>query len=155
MLISEKWKLPGYLLLITGALLSILYLLFNFRFEIPVLALFSSYAETKVFTVFKTNFADETIMLSFLTGLGLVIFSKEKEETDQIKRIRVNSLIKTVIVYFFFLLFSILFVYGGGFMALLILNLFLPFIIYLFFFLAMKNKEIRNTSGPFSSHKTP
>lgn len=155
MLISEKWKLPGYLLVISGALLSVLYFVLNFRFEMPVLALFSSYAETKVFTVFKTNFADETIMLSLLGGLGLIVFSKEKDETDQIKRIRVNSLIKTVIVYFFFLLFSILFIYGGGFMALLILNIFLPFILYLFFFHVMKNKLTRNDSEPFSSHKTP
>lgn len=137
-MLPYKLKIPGYLLVLSGILLSVLYFAYNFRFELPVLAVVSSYAETRFFAVFKTNFADETIMLLVLAGLGLVSFTKEKKEVPELSEIRIKALTRTALAEFFFLLFSILFIYGGGFMAIVVMNLFLPFVIYIIIFNILK-----------------
>jgi len=55
-------------------------------FEFPVFAIYSSYMETRFFTMVSTNFADELIILLFLAGLSILVFLKEKNETDYLKK---------------------------------------------------------------------
>jgi hypothetical protein len=138
MLISHKYKIPGYLLIFIGLVLTILYFSVDFRFEMPVFAVFSSYFETKFFTAFRTNFADELIILLFLAGLTLVAFSKEKNESELLQPLRIKALIKTAIINSLVMTFSVVFIYGSGFMAILIVNIFLPFILYLSIFNLLK-----------------
>jgi amino acid transporter len=139
-MLSFKWKIAGYALLLMGAVMAILFFLTDFRFEFPIFAIFSSYMETRFFTFFSTNFADELIMMVLLCGFAFVSFSKEKKESDHLKTARMNAIRKTAIVNTVFLIFSILFVYGSGFIAVLIVNMFMPFIIYLILFNTIKNK---------------
>jgi len=146
-LLSYRWKIPGYILLICAGILTILYFEFNFRFEMPVIAVISAYKETRLFSVFSTNFADETIMLAFLSGLALVAFSNEKEELTIYKNLRITALITTAQISTAILLFSILFIYGGAFMAIVVLNLFLPLVLYLIIFTLKKFKSCRNQAG--------
>lgn len=63
MLFPNKFKIPGLILLIAGTVLAILYFSINLRFELPVFAVVSSFMETKLFTTFSTNFADELTMI--------------------------------------------------------------------------------------------
>jgi len=44
------------------------------------------------------------------------------------------------------LLFFTLFIYGGGFMAFIIINIVLPFIIYLIIFNILKNRDIKGNN---------
>ncbi len=113
----------------------------------PVIAVISAYKETRLFSVFSTNFADETIMLAFLSGLALVAFSNEKEELTIYKNLRITALITTAQISTAILLFSILFIYGGAFMAIVVLNLFLPLVLYLIIFTLKKFKSCRNQAG--------
>ena len=140
MLLSNKFKLPGIILILAGAGLTVLYFGFDFRFEMPVLAVFSSFTETRFFTTFGTNFADELIILLYLAGFSFIIFSKEKTETELIKKIRSQALMKTILTEIFLYFFVTLFIYGGGFIAFVIMNLFLPYIIYIVIFNVMKYK---------------
>lgn len=140
MLLSYKFKLPGLILILAGTGLTVLYFGSDFRFEMPVLAVVSSFTETKFFTCFKTNFSDELILLLYLAGFSFIIYSKEKVETELIKKIRLQALMKTIRTEIFLLFFVILFIYGGGFIAFVIMNLFLPFIIYIVIFNVMKYK---------------
>lgn len=144
MLLSCKYKIPGFILIFAGTVLLVFYFGFDFRFEMPVFAVISSFMETKFFTSFKTNFADELIMILFLTGLALLTFSKEKNEIDSYKTVRVNAVKNTILSNTLFLIFSVLFIYGSGFIAIAIINLFLPFVLYLVFFNILK----RRASGP-------
>jgi hypothetical protein len=89
-MLPYKFKTPGYSLIIAGFVLTYLYFVVNIRIEIPVLAIVSSFTETKFFTVYKTNIADELIILLLIAGFCMVVFSNEKNETDQIKRTRIN-----------------------------------------------------------------
>ena len=142
MLLPFKYKMPGYILIFIGLILSILFFTINFRFQIPVLVLVSSYMETRFFTIFNTNFADELIFISLLTGFSLVAFSREKSEKDFYNSLRLRALVKTVITNTVFMIFSVLFIFGSAFMGIIVLNIFLPFIVYLVFFNFMRRREI-------------
>lgn len=145
MLLSYKFKLPGLILILAGTGLTVLYFGFDFRFEMPVLAVFSSFMETRFFTTFRTNFADELIILLFLSGFCLVVFSKEKYEREILREIRIKAIYKTIAIDILLLVLTTLFVFGGGFMAFTIINLILPFLLYLILFNIMKFKALKQT----------
>ncbi len=145
MLLSYKFKLPGFILILTGAVLTIFYFGFNFRFEMPVLAVFSSFMETRFFTTFRTNFADELIILLFISGFCMVVFSKEKCEGEIFREIRIRAIYKTILFDIILLVLTTLFIFGSGFLAFTIINLILPFILYLIFFNIMKFKALEQS----------
>jgi hypothetical protein len=140
-LLPFPWKFAGISLTLAGLVLAVLYIWFDFRFTMPVFAVFSSFMETKTFATFKTNFADDLIMLLLISGLGLIVFSKEKTESDQLNQARTQALIKAILANTIFLFFSVLFVYGTGFIGILVFNLFSVPIFYLFFFYAFERKK--------------
>jgi hypothetical protein len=144
LLLPFPFKLAGIFLALCGLVFAVLYVWFDFRFTIPVFAVFSSFVETKVFATFRTNFADELTMLLLVTGLGLIVFSKEKNETENLTLVRIKAMANAGIANTFFILFSILFVYGSGFIAILVLNLFSFFIFYLVIFHFLKRKQEDN-----------
>ena len=137
-MLHHKFKIPGMVMAAAGLVMAILYFSIDFRFEVPVLAVVSTYMETGFFRVFKTNFADEAILLLLLTGFFLMTFSREKKEFAAYDVIRVRAAKRTVITTTAILLFSVLFIYGSGFIAILVLNLVLPFVLYLSFFHYLK-----------------
>jgi len=143
MMFSSKYKNPGIMLLIAALILTIYYFLFNFRFSFPVFAVISSYSETKFFWTFSTNFADELILILFTAGFTLTILSREKTKYKEYKLIRRKAIYFTIMAEIGYLIFIILFSFGSAFIALVILNLFLPFVLYLVFFNTMKFKVMR------------
>ena len=117
------------------------YLFFDLRFTLPVFAISSSYMETKFFTVFRTNFADELILILLLSGLGLVIFSHEKNECRKAGLFRYKALVWAFGISLVINLLSILFIYGAVYIGSLVINLFSVQLIYLYFFYRLKRKE--------------
>ncbi len=142
MLFSNKFKIPGLILVIAGLVLLILYFSINLRFEIPVFAVVSSFMETKLFTTFSTNFADELTMILLFSGLFILATSEEKDENEQVKASRQKAVKTALIINSAILAFAILFIYGSGFMAVIIANPFMPFIIYLILFSFLKRKRV-------------
>jgi len=145
-LLPYTWKYPGLVFILMGLVLSILYIWYDFRFTLPVFAVFSSFVETKMFATFNTNFADELIMLLFVIGFSLVALSRENNESDKLDFIRAKALVKALISNTLLLVLSVLFVYGSGFIAILVLNLFsfLFFYVCIFYYLKKKdNSKIR------------
>jgi CHASE2 domain-containing sensor protein len=141
-LLPYPWKYPGTFLILSGVVLAILYIWFDFRFTIPVFAVFSSFVETKMFVTFNTNFADELIMLLFISGFGLLVFSKERVESENLDPIRDKALVMALFSNNLLLLCSVLFVYGSGFITILVLNLITLPVFYLCFFYFMKQREM-------------
>jgi hypothetical protein len=131
-------------LVILGITGLIFYLWFDFRLILPVFAVYASFLETRMFTTFRTNIADELIMLSLLAGFLLLVFSKEKTECEILDQIRSRAFLNALLANAGLLIFSILFIYGNGFLTILLLNLFSIFIFYLIFFYVMKRKEINS-----------
>jgi hypothetical protein len=83
-------------------------------------------------------------MLLLISGLGLIIFSKEKKEVDGLDQFRLIAFAKALIANIVLLLFSVLFIYGSAFMALLVFNLLSFFVFYLIFFYVKLVNRKRN-----------
>lgn len=140
-LLPYKLKIYGWISVFAATALTFFYFYYGVKISMPVFAVYSSYLETKFFSFFTTNFTEELILLLFIVGFSLIVFSKEKKESGFLRLVRIKALtnmIKTVVIWW---LFTVLFIFGNGFMVVLILNLVLPFIIYIFFFHRIKNRE--------------
>lgn len=133
-LLPFQWKLAGIVLAIAGTISALFYSLFDFKYKMPVFALYSSFLETKTFATFRTNVADEITLILLLAGLSLIVFSKEKFEKEGMDALRFKALFTALIINNLFLLFSILFIFGTGFIAMLVLNIFSFLILYIVFF---------------------
>jgi len=143
-LLPYKFKIPGLILTLAGIVSTVFYLFFDFRFKMPVFAVVSSYLDVKILRSFETNFADELTMFLLVAGMFLMIFSKERNESQaEFDKIRFRSLFLALFANMLFLAFSILFFYGQIFMAVIISNLiFLP-ALYLILFLIFKKQNKR------------
>jgi hypothetical protein len=133
-MISHKYKYPGIAFLLCGLVLLILFLMHRVAITLPVLAVSSSYIQSRYFAIIRTNVYEEITMMCFLAGLLLTTFSKEKTEKEAYKAMRYESWKASVLINSALLAFSILFIYGKGFAAMLILNMFsIPAIYYVVF----------------------
>ncbi len=139
-LLAHRWRVPGYLSLLSGGVLAVIYFTLNPRLEAPVFAIFSSYIETKVFAVFRTNIFEELVLILLLAGLFLLAFTKEKHEKESYPAIRSKALFLAVISSTILMGISILFVFGSGFLGMAILNIYTTLIFYLLFFNLFKGR---------------
>jgi hypothetical protein len=140
-LLPYRLKFAGMVLAFAGAISAIIYIFFDYKFKIPVFAVYSSFLSTKYFTSFKTNFFDELTLLLLISGLALIVFTKEKNETEGLDSIRFRAFFRALIANTIFLLLSVIFVYGSGFIAILVVNIFSLFIFYLLFFYLRKREK--------------
>ena len=101
----------------------------------------SSFVETRLFTTFTTNFADELILLLMVAGSFLSVFSKERKELRRYGLLRFRAAFRALLWNNLVLLFSILFIYGNGFLVVLVLNLFSVNILFQVFFFFLKRKD--------------
>jgi ABC-type transport system involved in Fe-S cluster assembly fused permease/ATPase subunit len=69
-----------------------------------------------------------------LVGLFFVAFSKEEEENQDISNLRLLSLIIAIYVNTIFLIISIFFVFGIGFVEVMIVNLLTSLLFYIIIF---------------------
>jgi len=145
-MISYKFKYVGWALFLTGLTLIVLNQIQRIKIKIPVLAVHSSYIQTKYFAIITTNVFEEITLICFLAGFLLTIFSKERVELKEYKTLREESWRIAIFLNSAMLAFSILFIYGKGFAVILILNMFSSFVFYIAVFLVKKarlklNKE--------------
>lgn len=147
LLLPHYCKLIGVSLILIGLASAVLYLKFDFNYTSPVFALISIYLENRFFVITKTNIVDELTLIFFIVGFALLVFSKEKTENESIQKIREKALMKATAANTFFMLFSILFTYGGGFIGVLVINSISVFIFHLIFFNLSIRKNKRNSVG--------
>jgi len=140
-MIHHSWKYPGIFLITAGMALAIYYLLFDFRIYSPVFAIYSYYMEEKFLATFRTNIAEEIILISLLVGFFLLIFSKEKPGKPSYDHLKGKALYRALFWNCIFLFLSILFLHGYAFTAILVVNVFSVFVLYLVIFTVMKRRE--------------
>ena len=137
-MIPYKFKYVGWAFFLTGLTLIALNQIQRIKIKIPVLAVQSSYIQTKYFAIITTNVFEEITLICILAGFLLTIFSKEKVELKEYKTLREESWRIAIFLNSAMLAFSILFIYGKGFAVILILNLFSSFAFYIAVFLVKK-----------------
>lgn len=149
--IPYKFRPLGWFMIFAGVVAGALFFLIDFRIELPVLAVISSFMETRLFTLFVTNIADELILSLLIAGMAIVIFSRDKHEDSEvesgystnIEMVKATSLFKAIRINTLFLLFSIFFVFGQGFLWVLLLNLISVYVIYLILYHKKKRERDR------------
>lgn len=82
----------------------------------------------------RTNLSDELACILLLAGGLWLVCSKEKTESPEIDLLRYKAFLFSVLLNSGFLLFSILFIYGIGFIDVMIINLFSQLTFYLLIF---------------------
>ena len=140
-LLPYPWKIAGWILAAAGTVFLPIYFLVELRLTMPVLVLFSAFMEVKYFTIFRTNIVDELMMLALLAGFFMVVFSKDRQAGPPNWELIGKALFKALYFNSLILLISILFIFGQGFMAILFLNMYSVFILYLVFYYGMKAKN--------------
>ncbi len=137
LLLPNKLRIYGWIILLFGIVLGVIRFYFGIKLEllnIKVFAVYSKYFETNYFKVIDNHVSEEVTALLLLVGLFFISFTKEKIENDFVSMVRYKSLILTFYINTTLVSLSFLFVYGFGFINLLVISVFSPFIIYVILF---------------------
>lgn len=102
--------------------------------DVPVFAVHSVFLETRSFTVIHNNVAEELAGLCLLAGLVLIAFSREATEDAAVAGRRLRALIVSCYLSAGVVGLGLLFLYGLGFVALLVTVPFLQLVCYLALF---------------------
>ena len=90
-LFPYELKYAAWILLIIGLVMAYLVSFDNFMPEylnVPVFAIYSAYIKKTVMGITQTNLSDEIAVIFMLTGLALLIFSKQKNEKSFYNELR-------------------------------------------------------------------
>ncbi len=127
---TYRWKLVGWFSYILLIILLLYYFSTGINIKVPVLVLFSSYEGVGWFSIQRTNFADELLLLLYIIAMIFIIFSKEKEEDSLSLLNKSKSLSISIFVLLVMFAFNVLFIYGGIFLKVAAVILLLFPIIY-------------------------
>ncbi|MDG5492730.1 hypothetical protein [Psychroserpens sp. SPM9] len=148
-LLPNKFKIPGWILLITGLIAGVFLMLSEFEsnwLEVRVLALWSDPisigtsldSSGQFFNIIENSIVDELIAIAIIVGGLFVGFSKEKQEDEFIYKLRNDSLLWAIIVNYTVLIFAVIFVYDLSFFNILVYNMFTPLLFFIFRFNFLK-----------------
>ncbi|MEO5985212.1 MAG: hypothetical protein ABIP80_06870 [Ferruginibacter sp.] len=148
LLLPNKYKLIGWCLLIPAIVLGI-FLSFtdfhSFPINTKVFAIYNQefLGSSQSFSFIKTNITSTLVGILFIIGAMFVGFSKEKREDEFIAKLRLSSLLWAVWVNYTLLFLSFLFVYGLGFLTVMMYNMFTILIIFIvrFNYILYKNSN--------------
>ena len=145
-LMPNKLRILGIIFLTFGIILLILKYKFNYKPEflnLKVFALYSFYIEAKTFSMITHQMIADIAGIFLITGLFILSFTKEKNESDEIDSLRLKAFILAAYVNLFYIISSILFFFGFGFVGALTLYSVIWIAIYFLIFrllLFQKNK---------------
>ncbi|MBS1919636.1 MAG: hypothetical protein JST17_05255 [Bacteroidetes bacterium] len=136
MLLPNKFKKIGWFILVPAMLLGIVLIIMDFetiQINATVFALYSDkiLGKTQYFSFINTNIVNTLVGVLFIVGGLMVGFSREKNEDEYISNLRLNSLLWAVLVNYILLLFMFLFIYGLGFLNVMLYNMFTTLVIFI------------------------
>lgn len=150
-LLSNKYKIPGWIILIIGLVLGVFLRFSEFEsdlLETKVLAILgggdtllsNSGTENtgEYFRIIENSILDEIIALMIIIGGLFVGFSKEKVEDEFIYKLRKDSLVWAIITNYVILMFTVIFVYNFSFFDILVYNMFTPLLFFIIRFNFLK-----------------
>lgn len=155
-LFPNRFKRIGWMLLVPTTILGILVIFNDFELKFLDLNVFAIYSGGGFFSgspdimeIFKDNLTNEISGILFIIGAIFVAFSKEKHEDEFIGKTRLESLVWATYINYAILIFCFLFIYGEGFLKVMILNMFS----ILIFFIIRFNYILYKTSKSLSHEK--
>ena len=149
-LFPNRFKRIGWILMVPTAILGVAIIFFDYRFgflDVDVFVIYSggdSFSTgSRILEFVKNNVTDEICGILFIIGALFVAFSKEKQEDEFIAKTRLESLVWATYMNYAILILCFLFIYGTGFLNVMILNMFsiLIFFIIRFNYILYKTKK--------------
>ena len=119
-LMPNRLRILGVIFFTIGVILLILKYKFNYKPEflnLKVFAIYSFYIEAKTFEMITHQMIADIAGIFLLTGLFILSFTKEKNESEAIDSLRLKAFILAAYVNLIYLLSSILFFFGFGFVG--------------------------------------
>jgi hypothetical protein len=98
----------------------ILRYLFDYKpdfLNLKIFAFYTYYIESKVFAIIKNQMIEEIAAILILAGLFLIAFTKEKDESEDLNAMRFNAFFVSSYLNLAFLILSLLFFFGFGFVG--------------------------------------
>lgn len=145
-LFPRKFRIAGIILFVPAILISI----FRFQYgikpdflKLKVFTFYSSFVETKYFTLIENNLSDEICALILFASIILIVFSKEENEVDELWEYRFSSMFIAVYANIGITALSIILVFGLAFIKIIILEIYLTPIIYFIVF-KIKSRDLKN-----------
>lgn len=151
-LLPHRYKKAGWLLLLAGALLWIVVLIFGEE-SVPLQVKTVGFIygglikNTLYFTVVEINSTNSLAGILSIAGALRVIFSKERNEDAFISNLRQSSLLWAVLVNYLLLLGAFLFIHGMAFLEVMLYNLFTVLIIFIARFHYVLYRNTKSLSG--------
>ncbi|MFN8325569.1 MAG: hypothetical protein U0T80_07395 [Flavobacteriaceae bacterium] len=152
-LFPNKFKALGWLLFIPSVIITVIISLFNINTDeylnVTVFAILNDFPLSKPehFTFIKNSIVDELLLIGLVCGGILVGFSKLKIEDEFTTKIRYESLVWAIYLNYGLILLFTIFVYGMGYMQVLIHNVFtvlLFFILRFHYMIYKQNKSLQD-----------
>ena len=144
-LLSNKYKIPGWILLSVGLIAGVFLIASGFEsdlLETKVLSLYNSDSifenNSGFFKIIENSVLDEIVALAIIIGGLLVGFSKEKVEDEFIYKLRKDSLVWAIIFNYIVLMMTIVFIYDFAFFDVLVYNMFTPLLFFIIRFNFLK-----------------
>lgn len=114
----------GIIFIVVGLFLLFLKYKFNYKpdfLNLKVFAFYSFYIEARSFTTITHQMIEDIAGILLLAGLFMVAFTREKVESEGLDALRLKAFVVTVYLNLLYLLASILFFFGFGFVGALTL----------------------------------
>lgn len=136
LLLPYRFKRIGWFILIPAAIMGMVLIVLGYNTPTINATVFAVYADeilgkTQYLRLIKTDIGNTFIGSLFIIGGLMVGFSREKNEDEYIANLRLNSLLWAVLVNYLILLFMFLFIYGLGFLSVMIYNMFTVLVIFI------------------------
>ncbi len=149
-LLPNRFKLVGWILLVPSTILGFMLMLSDLESKLKINSkVFALYNDEIMGSgrhtgIISTDITNTLVGVFFILGAMMVGFSKEKKEDEYVANLRLSSLMWAVWVNYVLLLLSFIFIYGMGFFHVMIYNMFTVLIIFIgrFNIILLKNKMI-------------
>jgi hypothetical protein len=140
LLLSNKYKKVGFLLLLPSILLGAFYRFANFEF-----AFLEFEKSNKEFLDKHVNLTDELALTGIIVALLFIAFAREKQEDEYINTIRLESLQWAVLINYVLLILATWLVHGFPYIDVMMYNMLTVLIIFIIrFHIVLRKNRITN-----------
>jgi len=116
----------GFVFTAAGIILAVIRFYFGYKPEFlkrDVFAIYSHYLGAKFMQIIKNQLLEEIAGVLFMLGIFLIAFTREKDEDEKTNEFRLRSFFIAAYVNVIFVLISLLFTFGMGFMYMVMVNM--------------------------------
>jgi len=133
-ILMPRWfRYLGIVMTLAGIVMSVIRFGYGVKpefLEVKVFVVYAAYLQTSEFRTITNNISEEICGVTLILGLFFLAFSKLGTESDETWLIRLKSFIYSLYTVTALLLFSLVFIYGWGFLMVMTANLFLYLLVY-------------------------